>query len=84
MPVHRLLTIPGYLVSALLVWISLPLLLALAALADLMLTRRFLAIRLVLILAVYLACEIAGAQPSLPERAAIDGALSRLAPAESC
>ncbi len=65
MPVHRLLTIPGYLVSALLVWISLPLLLALAALADLMLTRRFLAIRLVLILAVYLACEIAGLAVSL-------------------
>ena len=30
-----------------------------------------------------LACETAGAQPSLPERAVIDAALSRLAPAES-
>ena len=62
---HRLLTIPGYLVSALLVWLSLPLLLTLAVLTDLVHRRRLLASRLLLLLAIYLACEITGLAVSL-------------------
>jgi 1-acyl-sn-glycerol-3-phosphate acyltransferase len=57
---RRLVSIPSYLVAAGLVWISLPILVAVTFLADLLLRRRLLLSRLLLLVAVYLACEIAG------------------------
>jgi 1-acyl-sn-glycerol-3-phosphate acyltransferase len=54
------LTIPAYLVAALVVWAALPVLIVAALLIDAVTRRPLLVTRLTLVLAVYLACEVAG------------------------
>jgi 1-acyl-sn-glycerol-3-phosphate acyltransferase len=56
----RLVTIPAYLVAAMLVWAALPVLICAALLIDAVSRRPLLITRLTLLLAVYLACEVAG------------------------
>lgn len=62
---RRLLTLPGYAIATLLVWAALPLLLIASLAADLVLRRRWLVTRLVLLLLVYLTCELAGLAAAL-------------------
>lgn len=57
---RRLVSIPSYLVAAVVVWAALPVLVAGTLLADLLLRRRLVLTRLLLLLAVYLACELWG------------------------
>ena len=62
---RRLVTIPGYVLAAGLVWTALPLLLLLALLFDVVWGHRLVTSRMVLFLAVYLVCEVAGLAASL-------------------
>lgn len=62
---RRVATVSGYLGLAILVWGTLPVLFAAAAASDLIRRKRLVAVRCTAMLAVYLACEVAGIAASI-------------------